>query len=59
MRFHFSPMLALVGKKERSKSLPPHAADDLVHFYDPSPSVEAVASHEAPSSDVVEGEQPV
>ena len=38
---------------------PPHAADDLVHVYDPSPSVEAVASYEAPSSDLVEGEQPV
>src|SRR5215203_200308 len=37
---------------------PPHAADDLVHLYDPRPSLEAIVSYKL-SSDVVEGEQPV
>src|SRR5215203_4342143 len=37
---------------------PPYAADDLVHLYNPRPSVEAVVSHEL-SSDIVEGKQPV
>src|ERR671921_1321026 len=37
---------------------PPHAADDLVHLYDPRPSLEAIVGHKL-SSDIVEGEQPV
>src|SRR5829696_1858852 len=35
---------------------PPHAADDLLHPYDPHPSVEAIVSRKL-SSYVVEGEQ--
>jgi hypothetical protein len=38
--------------------IPPYAADDLVYFYDPRPSVEAIVSRML-SSDVVEGEQPI
>ena len=37
---------------------PPHAANDLLHLYDPPPSVSAVVSDEF-SSYVVEGEQSV
>src|SRR5918995_3807417 len=37
---------------------PPHAADDLVHLYDPRPSVEAIVSYKL-SSDVIEGAQPI
>ena len=36
----------------------PHAANDLVHFYNLLPSVAAVVSREL-SSNIVEGEQPV
>src|SRR5215213_9405685 len=35
---------------------PPHAAHDLVHLYDPRPSLEAIVSRKL-SSYVVEGEQ--
>src|SRR5215210_1094871 len=35
---------------------PPHAADDLIHLYDPRPSVDAVVSRKI-SSEVVEGER--
>src|ERR671917_1156798 len=49
------------GRQEGSVKVPPapHAADDLVHLYDPRSSVEAVVSHEVLSSDIIEGEQPV
>jgi hypothetical protein len=36
----------------------PHTANDLLHLYDPPPSVAAVVSREL-SSDIVKGEQPV
>src|SRR5215203_5511491 len=38
---------------------PPHAADDLVHLYDPRSPVEAFVSNGMLTSEVVEGEQPV
>src|SRR5215203_1385525 len=37
---------------------PPHAADDLLHFYDSRPTGTAIVSRKL-SSEVVEGEQPV
>src|SRR5215211_1503705 len=38
--------------------VPPHAAEDLLHLYNPRPSVEAIVGRKL-SSEVVEGEQPV
>ena len=38
---------------------PPHAADDLLHLYDPRSPVEAFVSNGMLTSEVVEGEQPV
>src|SRR5215213_8546020 len=56
------PLMPHAGPRGQEGSVevppPPHAADDLLHLYDPRPSVEAILSRKL-SSDVVEGEQPV
>src|SRR5215213_9845866 len=36
---------------------PPHTADDLVHFYDPPPSVETIVGNGKLSPEIIEGEQ--
>src|ERR671913_2372162 len=54
------PLVPHAGPRRQEGSVelipPPHAADDLVHLYDPRPSVEAIVSRKL-SSYVVEGEQ--
>ena len=47
--------------QEGSVEVPPpsHAADDLIHLYDPRSPVEAFVSNGMLTSEVVEGEQPV